>query len=186
MHPKTYFIRLHQPFGALTGQPYLMYLHAKTPMEALLWVARVFEGIDVQTTLRKWQALAPATVRIGCSDPVTVHDCDGYRRHQRKGGMRVVLPAVEGEFRRSVEDVTHDLLKVFNHLQDERTRFARSFAAMKCSYEAGEAAWYFDRLEQLKASADKALVWQTNVWAEYLKTQQRQKLVMPERLALAA
>lgn len=186
MHPKTYFIRLHRPFGELTLNPYLMYLHAESPFAALMWVARVFEGIDVQTTMNKWQAPAPAVPRVGCNDPVTVHDCDLYRSRKRVNGSLVTQPLEPGHFRRSQEEVTQDLLKVFHHLQDERTRALASFEHFRRNCEVQERAWYFERMEQLKHNAQKALVWQANVWAEYLKSQQALTLELPVRAALAA
>jgi len=170
MHHKTYFVQLRRPFGELTPNSYMLYIHADTPMDAVLWVEKVFDGLNVQPLLRKLQAPVPTTVRIGCNDSIVLHDCDHYPRGRN------------GEFRRSEEDVTHELLRVFNNLEKDRTSMVQSFVTMSRKYnmvKLDEAEPYFEKLANLKSCAHKALVWQTNLWSEYLNVQQ-QLLVMPK------
>jgi hypothetical protein len=180
MNPKTFFVRLCRPFDFLTEQAYLFYLHVESAAEAFAWVERVFEGIDTR------QTPAQLRPRIGNSDPVSVIDCDLYRKHARVDGHIRAVDTPLGHFRRSGQEVIADLHKIFENLRSERVRLARSFASMKTGYERGGPAWQFERLELMKQMHDKARHWEANVWHEYMTMAGLEELVLPEKRALAA
>lgn len=185
MHPKTFNIRLHRPFGLLTQHPYVFHLHAASAREALDWVARVFDGIDIHPTLQRWAN--PSTIpRVGNTDPVSVIDCDAFRIRAREGGKSELRETPQGHFRRSEQDITDELLKVFNHLHSEHLRLVQSFQHMKRAYERDGVAWYFERVAEIKAAAENALRWKAAMWWEYLSRARSDILVMPARAALAA
>ncbi len=181
MHPKTFNILLRRPLGLATQLPYVFYLHADSAREALDWVARTFEGIDIQPTLHRWvnPSVQP---RVGNSDPVVVIDCDHFRNRSRVGGRFVLKETPPGHFRRSEAEVTADLLKIFKNLQEEHLRLMGSFAGLKTAYEREPVAWYLTRLDELKQAADNALRWQANLWPEYLARAQAQvqALALPQ------
>jgi hypothetical protein len=180
MNPKTFFVRLCRPFGFMTEESYLFYLHVGSAVEAFSWVERVFEGIDTR------QTPAPLRPRVGNSDPVSVVDCDLYRKHARVGGHLRAVDTPHGHFRRSEQEVVADLHKVFQNLRSERVRLAKSFAWIKTCYARDGLAWQFERLELLKQMHDKARQWEDNVWREYLTIAPGEELVLPEKRALAA
>ena len=70
-------------------------------------------------------------------------------------------------------------------LQDERTRQVLAFANNKGNFEGVGGDHYWALMESAKAGAERALLWQANVWAEYLQAQRSVELLMPERIALA-
>ena len=186
MHPKTYQVHVRRPFGLLTRHAYIFHLHEESALAALLWVSRVFKGVDIEPTLRSWAAPKRDIPRVGNTDPVYILDCDSFRSRQRIGGKLVAKDTPPGHFRRSSEEVSTDLLKLFNLLQDERSRLTESFEPLKHCYERGGPEWYRERLVQIKAAVENALRWQANVWVEYLPTQQGHELVLPQQAALAA
>lgn len=181
MHPKTFNILLRRPLGLATQLPYVFYLHAESAREALDEVARLFDGVDIAPTLHRW-ANPSTQSRVGNADPVVVIDCDSFRNRARVGGRFVERETVPGQYRRSPEEVTADLLKIFKNLQEEHLRLVDSFAGLKRAYERHPVAWYLKRLEELKQAADNALRWQANLWPEYLARarSQVQALTLPQ------
>jgi hypothetical protein len=187
MQPKTYAVRLCRPFGTFTENAYLLYVHAESSHDALAWVARVFTGIDIVPTLQRWGRPRTGIPQVGNTDPVSIHDCDAYRSRKRVGGKFVVQETPPGHFRRSSEECSADLLKIFNNLQSERTRLLQAFEHFSRAYERDGVAWYRTRLLELKAAIERATLWQGSVWAEYWPTQQDPLLSIPvECQALAA
>lgn len=186
MQPKTYLIRLCRPFSVESAIPYIFYLHAETKEAALEWLARVFTGIDVETTRRRWTEPRPAIPRVGCTDPVSLQDCDNFRSRKRVNGQFVTQPVVPGEFRRSAHEVADGLYKIFMNLQEERSRMMRTFEHFTTCYARDGRPWQYERLREMKAGISRALVWQENLWLEYLRTQQSLSFELPVERELAA
>ena len=188
MHPKTYFIHLHKPFGFLTTHAFMLYGHFESAPEALAWVDRVFPGLDVEATRKRWAEppAASSVPRVGLSLQVNIRDCDKHRETKRVAGKRVIVPTPVGHFRRDEADVTADLLKIFNLLQELRMQWTSSFQMLKRDYEERGTPARRQRLLEIKHAVETAMTWQTNLWGEYLKAQQRIVLEMPEPVALAA
>ena len=175
MNPKTYQIRLRQPFGWMTQEPYFFYLHVANAQEAFAWVARVFEGIDLRQT--------PASLRprVGNPDTVSVTDCDLYRNRTRIQGRFRTVETPEGHFRKSEAEVVSNLHKVFKNIQSERKRFVESFAWMKTCYERDGVEWVYDRVVLIQKMHALAERWEANVWQEYVKIAPKDELVLPEK-----
>jgi hypothetical protein len=161
MHPKTFEVRLCRPFGAGTSNPYVFYVHADDRQQALGWVESVFVGIDTRPTLYRWSGgLLP---QIGNSDPVSITDCDSYRRTRRVGGGIVRSVAEPGEFRRSSKDVVDDYEKVVAYLGEEHRRIVSSFHGMARDYARQPRSWVYERLVELKCSAERSALWRENM-----------------------
>lgn len=179
MHPKTFQVYLRQPFGAFTREPFIFHLHAESHRGALTWVGRVFEGIDVEPTLRAWDSPPRSEPAVGSTLPVSIIDNDAFSRKTRKGGKLVALPAEEGWARRSSDEVTQGLLRIFELLGGQHTILAASFEGLKSDYEKQEAAWQYMRLLEMKTYAEKALRWQANLWPVLKARREAAALEMP-------
>ena len=173
MHPKTFQIRLVHHYRHLSDAPCVFRLHANTAQDALDWVARVFVGIDVAPTLRRWQEQGSSPIRVGNDDPVIIIDCDAFRSPKGYAACKgAEAQPQHGAFRISAEDAGAEMLRLFLSLQNERKRWMTSFVFMKDAYEKGRAPnWTRDRLVELKHACEMTLLWQDNLWQEYLAVQ---------------
>lgn len=175
MNPKTFEIHLRQPFGIVTQEAYIFYLHVDSREAAFEWIARVFDGIDLR------QTPAAHRPRIGCTDAVTVTDCDVYKKRVRGPGGFKVLETPAGHFRHADGEVIDRLHNIFKNLQSERKRLAQSFSSMKMSYERDGRDWEYERLVLIQGVYAKAVRWEGNVWQEYFKAATKDPLVLPEK-----
>lgn len=160
--PKTYLIHLNRPLGASTHHPYIFYIHAKEQHEALRWVLRIFEEINVYPTLRRWNKTALVTT-IGNSDPVVISDCDLFRTPERK----------------TQEFVFERLQDIQENLRDEVAKFTASFHSMHQNYLKHPVAWEYERMAELKKYAELAEIWYKNLSKELLKHPLNKSLTMP-------
>lgn len=162
MLSKTYLVVLNKPLGDFTHFPYIFYLHTNTQHEALNWVSRIFEGINVAPTLRRWSrtALVP---NIGNSDPVVISDCDLFKTPERK----------------SEEAVFERLQDVCANLKQEVEKFTQSFHSMCANYIKHPVEWEYERMVELKRGAELAEVWYKNLSQEMLKHPLHKTLTLP-------
>ena len=182
MHPKTFHVTIRHPFGLLVSHGLSMYVHGDTWQDVLGWVESTFPGVDTRPTVFRKSAVLGLLPRIGNSDPVVINDVDLFGITKREGGKIVRLKAPEGHWRHSAEDVVNDLFKVATLLREQSEALTRSFHGLRDQYERGNTqAWAYDRLLEMKASIERADVWQYNVWLQYCTAQPQRVLDMPER-----
>lgn len=178
MNPKTFQIHLRKPFGGLTQFVYVFRIHAETCDAAVAWVARIFPGADVEPAkhLHENPPLAP---KVGDSRPVSIIDCDAFSRRKNRRGSASPEYWPEGHWRCSQEVVSKDLEKILGNLQEERLRHKKAFAFDCACYERSGREWDHMRVRERKAAIEKALLWQSLLWAEYLVFEQQHILEVP-------
>lgn len=187
MNPKSFQVSLRRPLGPSCTDPFIFFIHADSAQDALRWVAQTFEGIDILPTLEFWAnpPNPPKVPSVGNRRPVSIIDCDQFVRRRRVNGRFEKLQTEPGEFRRSEADVTNDLRRLFDTLHSAHRRLTESFAHLKKSYEEQPTTHRYRQLEEVKRGAERAQLWMTNVWIQYLprlKAHSMRSLVMPEPL----
>ena len=169
MLPKTYLVHLNNPLGASTRFPYIFYLHTQDHHEALQWVSRIFEGVNIQPTLSRWNRTS-VNPTIGNGDPVVISDCDLF----------------SNQARHSRESVFERLQDICANLEREVKNFTASFHSMHHNYMRHPVAWEYDRMAELKKYAELAEVWYKNLSRELLNHPLQKTLTMPPVLHLKA
>ena len=188
MLPKTYSVRLRL-FNTFIRNPYIFYVHAENQEEALSWVERVFTGIDTRATRKRWAEPAPRVPRVGSSEAVAVRDCDLFRNKRVQNGKHTVIASAPGSFRRTSQEVSSHLLKVFNFLQEDRAYLLNAASSLQRHMDQGavSACAGQARVELLCQLAEPVLTWQDNLWREYVKLEtRRQRNVLSELASQAA
>lgn len=182
MHPKTFHVIIRHPFGFHVSHGLSMYVHGDTWQDVLGWIESTFPGVDTKPTVFRKNAVPSALPRVGNCDPVVIHDVDVFGITKRVGGKLVRSKAPEGHWRHSAEDVVNDLFKAATFLREQSVNLTRSFQGLRHQYERGNTqAWAYNRLLEMKASIERADVWQDNVWRQYCAARPQRGLDMPER-----
>jgi len=169
MYPKTFRVRIYHPFGPMTksletSNSYMFRIHSSDFQETLNWVARVFPGVDLQYK-------SESTYRIGNTDPISIIDCDVFKKRGYLDGKRVEIETPEGFFRVSSEEVANGLFRLIEKINEDYKQCLRIIKNFNKVYRKSESEYHLKRIIEAKKGIHYSKVWMGNLMNEYLSIQ---------------
>jgi hypothetical protein len=154
MNPKTFQVKLHNPLGPMmkifVGRgSYTFEIHAADYQEAFNWVMRMFNGIDMETS-------------VG-----SIVDCDSIKKHQNVNGKRITIEKPEGYYRASPEEVAISLYKLIEALNDDYVKALDQVDRNAILYENFETDSHLNDLNEAKECARRAKAWLDNLLKDF-------------------